>query len=756
MNRALRTAAFAVLSLMMYASFGQTGGSVIIDLNEEFQHISGFGGANIPDWTDDLNSDQAEKAFGNAPGQIGLSILRIKAPNNEALFEMQVPTAVRARNLGSIIIASPWSPPASMKSNSSDIGGYLNPDSYGAYAGHLLGFVEFMESNGAPLYAISIQNEPDVTVTYESCDWTPEQMTAFLKEQGPKFDSIRVIVSESYHFDKSQTDPILNDPEAEQHVAIIGGHIYGGGLSDYPLAREKGKEVWMTEHFTDAIHMADEWPLALNVGAEIHRCMNANYSAYLWWYLRRFYGLIGENGNITKRGYVMSHFAKFIRPGYTRVGVPVNPVSNVDVSAYKTDSTLVVIALNRNPAPAEVCFEIQNGSLDTLTMFTTSAGKNVENGGIVVLSSGTFSASLDAQSITTFTSFPDNAGRALNIPPVADAGDDQNLLDEDDGMETVFLDGSGSSDPDGSITNFSWALDDIQFAWSESTSLSLSSGTHSIVLTVTDNDGATHMDTVDITVQSSYVTEDNLWLEAECGEVGSNWDILPDADASNGLYVTAKPGIENINSASESEQDHIIIPFEISEAGSFKIWGRAKVPTADDDSFWIKMDDGSWIKWNNIPGGTTWQWDDVHDSDQGGGFITCDLTAGSHTLTICHREDGALLDKLYITKTGGTPSGAGDDASNCEPTGEIKIGHTEHQVSLYPNPASETLFIELEGASGPVDELFIYNSLGTQVAVMKPENGKYLLDVSGLPKGVYFLRILTGNHEVYAEKFIRL
>jgi glucuronoarabinoxylan endo-1,4-beta-xylanase len=80
-----------------------------------------------------------------------------------------------------------------MKSNGSIAGGYLNPESYGAYADHLLCFADFMESNGAPLYAVSIQNEPDVTVTYESCDWTPEQMTAILKEQGPRFDPILVL-----------------------------------------------------------------------------------------------------------------------------------------------------------------------------------------------------------------------------------------------------------------------------------------------------------------------------------------------------------------------------------------------------------------------------------------------------------------------------------------------------------------------------------------------------------------------------------
>jgi O-glycosyl hydrolase len=754
MNRIFRFTAMTTLTCMMFVSFGQTDVSVTIDMTEEYQHISGFGGANIPDWIDDLNADQVDKAFGNAPGQIGLSILRIKAPADESLFDMQVPTAAGAIRHGTIIVASPWSPPSGMKSNGNSVGGYLNPGSYGAYADHLLGFADFMESSGAPLYAISIQNEPDVSVSYESCDWTPAQMSDFLKEQGSKFDAIKVIASESYNFNKQQTDPILNDPEAEQHVDIIGGHIYGGGLSDYPLARDKGKEVWMTEHSTESDHSANDWPLALNVGTEIHNCMAANYSAYIWWYVRIYYGLIGDDGNISKRGYVMSQYAKFIRPGYTRVGVPANSVSNVAVSAYKTDSTFVMVAVNRNTGSTEVGFQIQNGSVDTLTMYTTSATKNVENGGMVDAGSGIFSAHLDAQSITTFTTHTGDAGKLSNIPPAADAGPDQTLLDNDDGVETVLLDGSGSSDADGNITNYNWALDDKQIAWSESPSVDLSSGTHSIILTVTDNDGATHMDTVDIIVQSSSNT--NLWFEVECGEVGSNWNMVSDASASNSFYVTAKPGIQNLDNASENSQDQIIILFDIPEAGSYKLWGRVKAPSADDDSFWLKMDDGSWIMWNSIPGSSIWRWDDVHDSDQGGGFVTYDLTEGSHTLIICHREDGAALDKLYLSGSEATPSGLGDDAGTCEPGVDIEFSHAEKKVMLYPNPVREYLVIELEGITNHGHMLYLYNSLGMKVDVIHLENEKNILDVRGLPEGLYFFKMTMGNHVVHVENFIKM
>ncbi len=733
--------------------------AVTINLLDENQTISGFGGVNMPDWIDNLSDDQVDKAFGNAPGQIGLNILRIKVPNTNSLFNAQIPAAIRAIDNGAIIMASPWSPPASMKSNNSTVGGYLNPSSYGAFADYLLNFANYMKTNGAPLYAVSIQNEPDVTVSYESCDYTPTQMLNFIKEQGSKFDSIKVIVSESFNFNKAQTDPILNDAEAVQHIDIIGGHIYGGGLSDYPLARSKGKEVWMTEHYTESSNSANVWPLALNVGTELHNCMMANYNAYVWWYVRRFYGLLSDDGNITKRGYVMSQFAKFVRPGYIRVGVSPATVSNVDVTAYKTDSTFVIVAVNRNTSATAIDIDIQNGTVDSLAKYTTSGSKNVEHGGYYKVNTGMLSASLDAQSITTFTSYSGNAGRMSNIPPVANAGTDQTVFDDDNnGSETIVLDGSGSTDPDGNITNYSWSLDNKQIAWGASPSLDLRTGNYSVILTVTDNDGARHFDTVAVTVNiSSVVTEENIWLEAECGIVGSEWNVSSDAGASDGSFVTVKAGVESLGSASENSKDHIVLSFNITESGSYTLWGRARVPSANDDSFWIRMDDGSWTMWNNITGGATWQWDDVHDANNANTVVSYSLTKGSHTLTICYREDGAGLDKLYLTNTGNIPSGLGEEADNClqDDITEFNL-HDNQKIVVYPNPANETLMIELDGITDPKNELYLFNSIGMLIKTIRLENRTNSLDAAGLPKGIYYLKLTTNDGDIILQSFIKM
>ncbi|QPC82047.1 WD40 repeat domain-containing protein [Phototrophicus methaneseepsis] len=85
--------------------------------------------------------------------------------------------------------------------------------------------------------------------------------------------------------------------------------------------------------------------------------------------------------------------------------------------------------------------------------------------------------------------------------PVANASQDQTITDTDnDGSELVSLEGSSSSDSDGTIVDYVWTEDDVEIATGVSPQVELAVGIHSIVLTVTDNDGLTDTDTVTTTV----------------------------------------------------------------------------------------------------------------------------------------------------------------------------------------------------------------------------------------------------------------
>ena len=89
--------------------------SVTIDMDSTRQLIRGFGGIQIPAWTGtELTEDMSEKAFGNDPGEIGLTILRLRIDPDSNQFSRELPMALHAMAKGAVVFASPWNPPAEM------------------------------------------------------------------------------------------------------------------------------------------------------------------------------------------------------------------------------------------------------------------------------------------------------------------------------------------------------------------------------------------------------------------------------------------------------------------------------------------------------------------------------------------------------------------------------------------------------------------------------------------------------------------
>ncbi len=136
------------------------------------------------------------------------------------------------------------------------------------------------------------------------------------------------------------------------------------------------------------------------------------------------------------------------------------------------------------------------GSSSLPTLFSIfPAGENV-----VTLTVTDNSGATDSDDVTI----------TVNRRPVADAGPDAVVDDMDDsGQETVALDGSASSDPDGTIVNYLWTEGpDVLADGPDATpTVDLAWGPHTITLTVTDNLGGTHTDTVNIFVNRRPVAD---------------------------------------------------------------------------------------------------------------------------------------------------------------------------------------------------------------------------------------------------------
>jgi glucuronoarabinoxylan endo-1,4-beta-xylanase len=373
---------------------------VSILTNETHQVIEGFGCATVfrPASTS-LTADELDRLFGKGNGQLGLNILRIRVTEDNTWRPLELANAKGAVLRGAKVMGTPWSPPARFKTNNNIIGGSLIADSGAAYAKFLNDFADYMSTNGAPLYGISIQNEPDIQVNYESCNWTSSDMKTFLKNYGQLITSTKVIATESFNNNQIYTNDVLSDATAAANVDIVAGHIYGGGVVENAVAKNLGKEVWMTEHLDTNITYNANFATAV----EIHNCLTqANFSAYLWWFAKRFYGPIGEDGLPTKRGYIMSQFAKFITPGSVRVGTNANTRQDVLVSAFKTGGgKKIIVAINNANTPVNQKFTLDATTTDIIP-YITSSDKNEETEAKITIANNTFIYSLPAMSVTTF------------------------------------------------------------------------------------------------------------------------------------------------------------------------------------------------------------------------------------------------------------------------------------------------------------------------------------------------------------------
>lgn len=354
---------FTLMTCLMSNAADKTA-SIKIDSRIKYQHVTGFGGFSpSPQWSYWLSDTEMDKLFGKADNQLGLTVLRVYIANNKNFWSSGVANISRAKKYGAFVFASPWSPPASWKDNNqTGNGGKLLTTRWGDWATFLNDYYKFMRGKGLKIDAVSIQNEPDWSPSYESCNWTGEELASFLRQHGSKI-GCKIIAPESVHFTKNLHEPMLKDEEACKHLDIVGGHFYGWDGSAYPLAAQKGKEVWMTEYLInerqenggkkdgpDIDWQTDGFLFAKSV----NDAMLANMSAWVHYSLKRYYGCLGDgtfgtkDNVITKRGWILSHYAKYVS-GTTRIAHALNDATGkISSSAYLsvTGDSIIVMALN--------------------------------------------------------------------------------------------------------------------------------------------------------------------------------------------------------------------------------------------------------------------------------------------------------------------------------------------------------------------------------------------------------------------------
>jgi hypothetical protein len=192
-------------------------------------------------------------------------------------------------------------------------------------------------------------------------------------------------------------------------------------------------------------------------------------------------------------------------------------------------------------------------------------------------------------------------------------------------------------------------------------------------LTVTDANSCT--ETASVVVNAAPMGANEYWLEAECGTVGSKWISTNSSEASEGIFMQVTPGTNSTSSAPMNAEDHIRFDFDLLQSGNYKVYLRLQSGGGSDDSFWVRANNGSWIKFNGVSTSNEFQWKQVWDSSNGAQVVTFNMNLGSNTLDVAYREDGTYLDKVYITQNGTPPTDPafGTVASNCGPVPNLSI-----------------------------------------------------------------------------------
>lgn len=297
------------------------------------------------------------------------------------------------------VIATPWSPPAWMKTNNSTVNldskgdliggveGQLKTDSYSAYAEYLSDYCKlFKQEMGFDLYAVSIQNEPDFNEPYESCVMKPKVYAQIIKAVGKKFQAdglkVKIFGPEDIIADVG-VERVANymysmdDAKSIQYLDILAVHGYGSNGTDAgspaagawkrtkELAKEYKKQVWMTETsgyentWNGAMQVAEDMYVALKYG---------QINGWVWWQINDFPSSptmpLMINGLPISRFHTSQNYYKYIRPGAVQVNC-ISKYKDVLSTAFidKGNRTITIVMVNNSKdSPRNIGIGI-NGTL---------------------------------------------------------------------------------------------------------------------------------------------------------------------------------------------------------------------------------------------------------------------------------------------------------------------------------------------------------------------------------------------------------
>ena len=401
--------------ILKFSPYGQpfeTEPAIFVDPDKQFQTVVGIGGA-LTDASAEVfaklskskQQELLEKYYDKEKG-IGYSLARTNIhscdfssdsytyvkENDIALKSFSVAhdqqyriplikQAISAAGGKLPMFVSPWSPPGWMKENKDMLhGGKLAPAYYQSWANYYIKFIKTYQEIGIPIWALSVQNEPMATQTWESCNYTAEEETNFIKNYlGPTLvksglgDKKLIAWDHNRDLLYQRASAVLKDPAAAKYVWGIGFHWYEswtGGGNIYDNVRRvyesfPNTHLMFTEGCVEKFDLSriKEWRYGEMYGKSMINDFNNGMAAFTDWNI-----LLDEKGGPNHVGnycfapvhadsktgeltylnsfYYIGHFSKFIRPGAKRIISSASRGQFLTTAFQNTNGSIVVIVMN--------------------------------------------------------------------------------------------------------------------------------------------------------------------------------------------------------------------------------------------------------------------------------------------------------------------------------------------------------------------------------------------------------------------------
>ncbi|KGP73279.1 glycoside hydrolase family 30 protein [Pontibacillus yanchengensis] len=380
---------------------------VCIDPSITYQSIFGFGGAfteaaayTLSQMSEDKRAEVLHKYFDQEEG-IGYNIGRVHIHSCDfalenytyvqeedvdlATFDISrdhkwvlplLKDAMKVKGSPIPLLASPWSPPAWMKTNQDmNNGGKLLPEYQQAWSNYYARFIQEYQREGMDIWGVSVQNEPAAVQVWDSCIYSAEEERDFVKNYlGPTLhenglEDINIIIwdhNRDQIVDRAST--VLSDPEAAKYVWGTGFHWYVS--EDFDQVGEvhnrfPDKHLLFTEGCQEGGVKLGEWFTGERYGRNMIGDLNNWTEGYLDWNM-----VLNEQGgpnhvqnlcdapiiadtktnelHYNSSYYYIGHFSKFIRPGAQRIGVT-NHHSDLQITAFvNKDGSIPVVVMNES------------------------------------------------------------------------------------------------------------------------------------------------------------------------------------------------------------------------------------------------------------------------------------------------------------------------------------------------------------------------------------------------------------------------